>query len=1859
MENTDAAPEPAAAAAEVVTEVLADSAPAEETTSEEVPIDEVPAQGGVVEQPAAEEPASDDTPTQEAPAEDESAKEAPAPAPTEETIKAEPVAEPVVEPVVEEAAVEESPAQDASAIEPTAAEVAAEEAPTSAPASEETPAAEEAPVVLEEPPVIEEPPVVEKIPAVEEAPIVEEAPVAEEVPVAKQAPDIVEPAPAEETAAAEEAPATEEVPATEEDLAVEEPSAAEVIPAVEDAPIEEATTIREAPIVEEAPASAEAPPAEEHAPIAEETLVAEDTPITEEAPAVEEVPVAKEAPVEEHPVAEVTPVVEEGPAVEAPGAESAIVERELPATEAVAVDEMKESVSREMPPVAAEPDAPKPQPDAAEKPKVEVRDEKSREAEEGRNATSRIRGEEKSRRRSRGKKEPLPCFFEDTLGVKANDLGEDEPELAPENILGEDVFKSSGEVGEDTVTERDALEVPQAEALAPGFSCQKLGVQLANAAIQEEYLGNHFPNDLDSTTRTTLVGHTERNTSSDAHSGTWDAAQHPNIKGPSISDEHDLHTSIIASELREHMDEPPDITVRALADKKPDTVSTFQTELPANEESYATTNILEPAKEYVAKRDHSFSWDSAVGNEPFALEERNTVENLHSIEDCDLMAGLDFTSHVIGKMGSFTLEDLATRSEFVAHGMNIEQPSPQAIPQVNLEPVAFHTGVIVDSLPEDSAMSTKRLATEHPLLSYEPYHAQGKLDEPTRDYRSPKITENWPFATIDVGYAPMASQRGELPSEDSAWETVDEDEIIEPRWGDVETIKGKPSSSATSKVTHELSEDSGDKNIGRETLRETITETHLHYLPGSTSVHMEQTDLQSPGVEILHDVLRSKDTELPHQPPSPHQFTPNEIPDDKALPHNEGQTQEVVPTKPIDGEMIERGQSPDATNINESQCQIVLEDPTTWGKPGAETLTGSGSTTLPHPQYFDTIAEDSDDEFVVKKSGAVGSVDGSKQIDSSTHDDSVSREILVEKSPVAAGASDEAQAGVSTRSREQTVILETFPAAENEPRGWSSALEEEDDDTDIETHQLPHVFDYARFISEVPTARPSRVAGEVYSGEEPEGLAARTESWRRNISHSGRTFSIARGDSETSQRVLRNDFNWAPSSSSSIGKSDQGRFEPLLDDEHLGTIDVAFIPSQTLGAAQTEDQALEDAGISDFELESTSPSETHDLSFGFHLYAPHYDQRDEVGSVLDVPIGSKQQRNDAQADLYSEPPAIPIGGALHTHDITPRGDIDISPPLQQIRGSSSYDSSRDSEVLEELPVVPRLPIGHAGFEFNRQRLLARVRAPTEEDHGDQTSELSSIPSTSFEYANPIRFNVDRVEDISPFEKRAIPPKSIRRIRRPIQVHSSTQTDEGLPRGSSRGSNYIPKNLRSGTPAIVLPDLSDRHIKALGRAKSLQTNRQQRFQEAEETVATAVVIYATAQELSSPSSPSRGDDQINHNIIETFGATQGPVQVSSDSVSSGIATEYSDDESDLSPTVADLSTDDEGRDRHHRHRPHRSHRHSSRSKERRSGEEHRHHHHRRHRSKDDSKLSPKTSAERLSSRHKREESRRYDSGHERSHDSSHRRHRTPEEQAAHDKRKAERRARRELERENERGNEKGNERGNEREREREHKGKEAETTPPPDDRNSPRSSRRSGPSRSERRVSIKEEPSPVTTKRFFDFSRGESTLAAASVSSKPESHRAEAPKRSSPPTSTSKSHSSRPHRESSDAPRPRSSRHRDETREDSSRRHRERSSRPKVDDELKASSRSMAETEGKHSTRSRADSDARTSTRSKGDSDGRPSSSSHAKPRSSDTKEDRHGHSSRRAERQRERDAERKKKEAPTSGLKSVFKKLFA
>ncbi|KAK3360048.1 hypothetical protein B0T25DRAFT_601328 [Lasiosphaeria hispida] len=263
------------------------------------------------------------------------------------------------------------------------------------------------------------------------------------------------------------------------------------------------------------------------------------------------------------------------------------------------------------------------------------------------------------------------------------------------------------------------------------------------------------------------------------------------------------------------------------------------------------------------------------------------------------------------------------------------------------------------------------------------------------------------------------------------------------------------------------------------------------------------------------------------------------------------------------------------------------------------------------------------------------------------------------------------------------------------------------------------------------------------------------------------------------------------------------------------------------------------------------------------------------------------------------------------------------------------------------------------------------------------------------------------------------------------VRGGTQTDDAspIPRPPSTNRLFprgIDTEFRVPTPAVILPDLDDPVAKQMSRVRSIRRQRRNTIKQAEEMVAAAVVIYATAEVLSPPASPtlaSPGADIFGSTEIHSNREGKGKgkdveAPVLPPGEGGGRGRTRSRDiggelEGELLGPGADLSVDDKGkaidtratkidsskRSSHHssRHRSHRESRDGSKESSRRS-HRHRSDSHTSVRSATDGTEPPRTPN-------------RQDSGFsERS-----RRHRTPEEQAAHDKRKEERRRQRELER----------------------------------------------------------------------------------------------------------------------------------------------------------------------------------------------------------------------------------------------------
>lgn len=232
--------------------------------------------------------------------------------------------------------------------------------------------------------------------------------------------------------------------------------------------------------------------------------------------------------------------------------------------------------------------------------------------------------------------------------------------------------------------------------------------------------------------------------------------------------------------------------------------------------------------------------------------------------------------------------------------------------------------------------------------------------------------------------------------------------------------------------------------------------------------------------------------------------------------------------------------------------------------------------------------------------------------------------------------------------------------------------------------------------------------------------------------------------------------------------------------------------------------------------------------------------------------------------------------------------------------------------------------------------------------------------------------------------------------------------------------------RSDTPPIVIPTMADLPpVRPPARARQLRRARKMSIARAEEEIAAAVVIYASADALSPPGSPTREtrpfhfpEDGLSRE--PSSAARPQDWQTDSPKVIDG----HVEDE-DLRQSVADLFTDNDrpsgDRDRERRRRRRSSHHHSRSSRDGES-ESRRHSHssshsHRHHRSRADSERSSRTPPDMTPPRTPTR-SRRHDSGYGGEDPERSRRHRrSPEEQADHERRR-ERRLR-EKEREGER------------------------------------------------------------------------------------------------------------------------------------------------------------------------------------------------------------------------------------------------
>ncbi|KAI0601347.1 hypothetical protein F4775DRAFT_444836 [Biscogniauxia sp. FL1348] len=341
---------------------------------------------------------------------------------------------------------------------------------------------------------------------------------------------------------------------------------------------------------------------------------------------------------------------------------------------------------------------------------------------------------------------------------------------------------------------------------------------------------------------------------------------------------------------------------------------------------------------------------------------------------------------------------------------------------------------------------------------------------------------------------------------------------------------------------------------------------------------------------------------------------------------------------------------------------------------------------------------------------------------------------------------------------------------------------------------------------------------------------------------------------------------------------------------------------------------------------------------------------------------------------------------------------------KEVPDSSPQESPKNTEAIHTPPQV-----NSSDDSQPTEKNLSPVDDVVTESIAEKTNQKSlSVTSESPELVSS---NTPLSESFRVIDARPMNTKRSRHDFFPALVHSGTQTDEDLDFASLWDRNlqcfFDLANMepRSSTPGVVIPDLSDSQAKAFGRARSVKKQRRQSYKRAEATVAAAVIIYAASQQLGPRQKEMLGSHQAKDDDGKEMKTSQEPTQEPHD-ISSGVAKARSVGRKEVS--IADLSTDESSRshhsDRHHRHRHHRHH-HSEQSRDNNNSDEHHHYHHRRHRRHRSSNPPVESYSDHSISR-KRESEHSVDSSH--GHPS--RRHRTAEEQAAHERRKAERQSR---------------------------------------------------------------------------------------------------------------------------------------------------------------------------------------------------------------------------------------------------------
>ncbi|PNH44976.1 hypothetical protein VD0004_g2831 [Verticillium dahliae] len=770
--------------------------------------------------------------------------------------------------------------------------------------------------------------------------------------------------------------------------------------------------------------------------------------------------------------------------------------------------------------------------------------------------------------------------------------------------------------------------------------------------------------------------------------------------------------------------------------------------------------------------------------------------------------------------------------------------------------------------------------------------------------------------------------------------------------------------------------------------------------------------------------------------------------------------------------------------------------------------------------------------------------------------------------------------------------------------------------------------------SPIPVARGDTIAIEdiVAKDIETEQDASSSMGWESGLQRSGESATEIYPSEEPAPKfaTLTEEDDHAHSDDA---ESVEGHHQSLVDEETLANTGdetqwpasdladtLAVAPSSvgepmidvssTLKAAEenrpslvNEDLPISEAGLLSEPVVSVVDDAQSPRNPKEHILVLPTDTEDDMDAAArleDINVPEEINKNgEAERHTYPEVEALPDdSGSLEQPLREPKqmtGDVDISSVFHNT-ATAAVVTAGAAGLVASAPVF-------CDDQPSREQTLetSSIAHRASSDKLTQTlfDQPMSMSGESFE-----RQNVDEVVDMTASAlKLPSEPENCHASQSPgkpdnlILCDEGTQTDDSFLNSQLRPlTPRLDAPSRAATPAIVLPDATEPTppISPSGRQweRIRRRERKQSIARAEEMVAAAVVLYATAEVLSPPSSPTLGSSKPNprHNLQSIEHQMLDDPISDKDSLTR-IEASASDlgKEEELQKSVADLFADvaddnkeadsshDRERRRRHRvshHSSHQSSHHSSRSRPEDSskdGSSRRHSHHsssshrrhrtdaerehdrqrdrerssrstadadpqtpprtpqrqdsgfsaespqttgsarRRHRSertpeeqaaherrKEERRARERAEEEQAARERRREDRRAHEHAQEdqaaRDHRREERRERTPEEQAAHERRKEERRAARERERELERGEERRREKEKERSRSsavKESKGKEPEI-----DASSP--AERAHHHRRVRRHSTsvsKDEgpasaPATVSNKKFFDMKNAE-------------------------------------------------------------------------------------------------------------------------------------------------------------------------